>query len=212
MASSPKYKQLKAELNRLRRHFLPKNFDPTGYYSDRRLDRTRAYGLLAHAEIEFYIENITLDIVEREYESWSKHKQPSSIIICLLAACKIGWQDIETKELELNFIDPPKIKKDDESINLIIERAVTQHKNIVRENNGIKSQNIKRLLMPLGIAISDLDPTWINDMNSFGGQRGFIAHTSRIGLKNLPDPKTEKDAVDRLLTGLKDLDDLVNSL
>ena len=45
-------------------------WDPTGTYSERKLDRTRAYKILVHAEIEFFIENILLDVVQREYRRW----------------------------------------------------------------------------------------------------------------------------------------------
>jgi len=212
MPNTQRYRQLKSELRRLRSNFLPRTFDPTGVYSDRKLDRARAFRILAHAEIEFFIEKIALDVVEREYQNWLHAKKPSYVLICLMASCKVGWQDTETEELELHRIDPPKIKRDDDSINEIIERAVQQYRDIVEENNGIKTQNLKRLLMPLGIALSDLDQTWLNNMNSFGGRRGFIAHTSRLGITNPPDPKTERDAVDMLIDGLNDLDNQINNL
>jgi hypothetical protein len=139
---------------------------------------------------------------------------PSFVITCLIAASKTGWQDAETETLELKPLDIKqiKIRRDDDSIHQMIERAVNQYREIVKENNGIKTSDLKRLIMPVGIALSDLDQTWLNSMNSFGGQRGFVAHTSRLGVKNPPDPKTEKDTVDNLLKGLKDLDDILLKL
>ncbi len=196
----------------MRLHFLPHQWDPTGSYSERKLDRARAYRILTHAEIEFFVENIVLDIVEREFRQWSESRKPSHIIICLMAASKVGWQDVETEPLDLGRIDPPIIKKEDTAIDQIIERAVEQYRDIVRNNNGIMERNLKRLLMPVGIALSELDQTWLNNMSSFGGKRGFVAHTSRLVVTTPPDPQTEKQTVDVLLAGLKGLDEMVNQL
>lgn len=212
MASSRRFRQMRSELRRLREHFLPPRWDPTGAYSERKLDRTRAYRILAHAEIEFFLENLLLDLVERDYNDWRTNKTPSHTMICLLAASKLGWDDLETESMELKEILPPRIRKGDASIVFMIDRAVSQYREIVKDNNGIKSKNLKRLIMPLGISLSDLDQIWLNDMNSFGGRRGFIAHTSRLGVTNLPDPRAEKQTVDGLLIGLSELDELVLQL
>jgi HEPN superfamily RiboL-PSP-like protein len=212
MATSKRFKELKAEIRRLHLYFLPQKWNPTGTYSQRKLDRARAFRILAHTEIEYFIENAILDVVEREYSDWNSSKKPNYTMICLLAATKLGWQDIETERLALEQLDTPKIKKDDVSIHQFIERVVEQFKDIIKENNGIKSRDLKRLLMPLGIALSDLDPIWLNDMDSYGGQRGFVAHTSRLGIRTSLDPKTEKETVDKILTGLEDLDKLVSKL
>lgn len=210
MASSLRFRQLKTEVGRLRRHFLPQKWDPTGTYSERKLDRVRAFRVLAHAEIEYFIEKAILDLVEREYDDWKSSKKPAYVVICLIAATKSGWQDIESMREGLATLDAPKIKKDDSSIQEWIERAMEQFRKIVEENNGIKSRDLKRLLMPVGIALSDLDQVWLNDMNSFGGQRGFVAHTSRLGVSIPLDPSTENDSVYRLLAGLETLDAMLN--
>ena len=56
MSSSSRFRTLTKELNRLERQFLPK-INPTGIYSDRQLALTIAYRVLAHAEIEAYLED-----------------------------------------------------------------------------------------------------------------------------------------------------------
>ncbi len=212
MPTSKRFKQLRSELRRLRSHFLPQRWDPMGAYSERKLDRARAYRILAHAEIEFFIERMLLDIVDREFQRWRNSKKPSHVMICLIAASKVGWQDMETEELGLTRINPPLIKKDHTSIEEVIERAVEQYRKIVKDNHGIMESNLKRLVMPVGIALSDLDSTWLADMNSFGGRRGSVAHTSRLGVTTPIDPQTEKGAVDNLLVGLEELDELANEL
>src|SRR5579859_3618769 len=209
MANSRRYQQLLVQLNRLRKHFLPVRWNPTGVYSKRKIDYAIAYRIFAHAEIESFIEEILLRVVDENYSRWSAAGKPSFVLICLVAASKTGWQDAEAEELGMIPMKPPKEKRDDDSIHQWIERAVQQYRDIVENNHGVTSQNLKRLLMPVGIAMSDLDLTWLNNMNSFAGQRGFVAHHSRIGVTTLPDPKTEKDMVENLKLGLKDLDEKV---
>ena len=130
-------------------------------------------------------------------------QEPNHVMICLLAASAFGWPDTEMESFELDSMDPPTIKKADTSINALFERAVNQYHHMVRKNNGIKEPNLKRLLVPVGVALSELDQAWLNTMNSFGSDRGLVAHNSRLGVTAPLDPRTEKDTVDILLVGLK---------
>jgi hypothetical protein len=211
MANSRRYRQLLSQLHQLRKNYLPRNWDPTGNYSPRKYHLILAYRLFAHAEIESFLEDIILELVEKKFDTWKRTKKPNYIMICILAASKCGWQDIETNEMSLRTIEPPKIKKDDNSITDWIERAVYQFKDeIIKKNHGIQMSDIKRLIMPLGISMADLDQTWLTSMQSFGGQRGFVAHTSRLGIRTLPDPKTELETVEKhLIPGIKILDEKI---
>ena len=55
MPESDKFITLKTQLDRLKDEFLPE-ISPTGSYSESQLSRTAAYRVLAHAEIEYYLE------------------------------------------------------------------------------------------------------------------------------------------------------------
>lgn len=46
----------------------------------------------------------------------------------------------------------------------------------IGDNSGIKRSNLYALLLPLGFKESDFDPLWLDNMDSFGGRRGDIAH------------------------------------
>ena len=74
------------------------------------------------------------------------------------------------------------------------------------------NERLARLIMPIGLALSDIDQTLINNLNSFGGRRGYVAHTSRVGVTNILDPMTEKLLVDDIITGLQDLDQKITQL
>lgn len=212
MAKSLRFTQLQGEIRRLRRHLLPRQWNPTGSYSERIADRARAFRVLSHAEIEYFIENVILDAVEKKYLEWKGARLPSYVMTCLLAASKVDWVDTEASAVGIIPLTGAKIKKDDHSIHDMIDRAVKQYRNIVDDNHGIKPANLKRLIMPVGIALSDLDPTWLNHMDTFGAKRGAIAHRSRLGLSVPLDPKTESDTVDLLLVGLKELDAMIVSV
>lgn len=218
MVNTKRFRQLKAELARLRLHLLPSSWDPTNQYSDRKLDRTRAYTVLAHAEIEAYIEDVVLDIVKTHYQLYNQQQKFSYVILRLVVSSLGRWEDKETKELELSDVPLPSAKavqNADDPAGEAIQRAFDQYHKIVKNNHGIKEVNLKRLLMPTGITIQQLNglnPTWIANMNNFGAQRGDAAHRSRMGLKNIPDPRSEKQAVDDLVDGLKALDELLNLL
>ncbi|WP_294283646.1 hypothetical protein [uncultured Chryseobacterium sp.] len=42
----------------------------------------------------------------------------------------------------------------------------------------MKESNILKVLLPLGIELSQIDTTWLNTMDSFGVTRGLFAHAS----------------------------------
>ena len=175
MADSKSGHRMVRRANNVSCPWSPKQWVPIGNYSDRQLDRVRAYRILSHAEIESFVEMIVLDLVQREYSRWSSSKDPNYVMIYLLAASAFGWQDAEAASLDLGGVDPPTIKKGDDSIDQLMERAFDQYDDMVHKNNGIMSANLKRLLMPIGITMSDLDQTWLNSMNSFGAERGNVA-------------------------------------
>ena len=80
---------------------------------------------------------------------------------------------------------------------------------VIRNNHGIKAKNLKKLLELVGIDAEDstqIDQTWLNDMDSFGQLRGGMAHRSGASLTSIIPPADAKRRVDVLLRGLRDLD------
>lgn len=129
MPNSSRFIQLRAELSRARRHFLPRHFDPTGTtYSERKLDRTRAYRILAHAEIESFVEDILRSLVDQRFQQWQNSMQPSRVMVSLMAATEVS-------------------KKGNESVGQVIDRAVKRYRDIIGNNHGIRWRNF-------GVAVS----------------------------------------------------------
>src|SRR5436309_29081 len=82
---SSRYKLLEKGLASLRREFLPRIFDPTGSYPSRIITRTVAYRVLAHAEIEEYLEDRVWNLAIDSVKALELTGSVSRVIACLLA-------------------------------------------------------------------------------------------------------------------------------
>ncbi|MFN7526376.1 MAG: hypothetical protein ACK5QA_02960, partial [Dolichospermum sp.] len=71
MPKSDKFITLRTQLNRLKNEFIPE-ISPTGLYSESQLSRTAAYRVLAHAEIESYLEERAWEVVQNAKTLWTK--------------------------------------------------------------------------------------------------------------------------------------------
>jgi hypothetical protein len=71
------------------------------------------------------------------------------------------------------------------------------------QNHGVKQSDIMKLLLPIGFRPSDLDAVFVATLDSFGANRGEVAHTS-IKTQQQIDPQTELNTVSRLIQYLKD--------
>jgi hypothetical protein len=65
MPESSSFAAMRSRIDDLRDIFLPKEFDPTGSYEDDQRTRTIAFRLLAHAEIESFLEDRAKALVLR---------------------------------------------------------------------------------------------------------------------------------------------------
>ena len=205
MALSARFKELRSRLTELRKHFLPNRFSDTGEYSERQLDRARGYRLLVHAEIESYLEDISRDIVLKAIRDWKSSNTPSVTLVTFIASYHSSWNFHDQLSNE-QIIEVAKSRKNPkESLDEIINLAQTQFISKVKGNHGIKEGNFKTLILPTGIDISVIDPTWLTNLDSFGTRRGEVAHKSKRTTSQI-NPQDEFNAVSDLMVGLKKLD------
>ena len=175
---------------------LPRTFDPTGAYTERQFDRARGFRLLAHAEIEWYLEEIVFETANKAFDDW---KQYGSVTRPLLAV--VAYVDVHLGE-------PPITMQDDtlRDLDKRVERSKNRFNTFAKgSNHGIREANILRLLLPVGISASDIDPTWLSTTNSFGRLRGLTAHASNQ-VYNPPDPRNEFEIVNQVIEGLSNID------
>ncbi len=208
MPTSIRFKEMRARLNELRHHMLPAKFSPTGDYSDRQLDRTRGYRVLVHAEIESYLEDVAREAVTQAIQKWKSNKKPSTILLAFLAAYHSGWNSNDDRENEEIVRLAKARSRVKDSINEAINIAQKQYITNVRDNHGVKEKNFKRLIIPLGIEIDELDRTWLTNLDNFGASRGETAHKTKRATGQI-NPEDEYKTVQSLVKGLKELDEKI---
>jgi hypothetical protein len=212
MSPSPRYVALKEQIARLRRDLLPAAFEPTGNYSDTQNTRTIAFRVLAHAEIEAFVEDRVEEAAAAALRGWAKSGISRR---CLLALLAFSARDGEGPPSSLAAPQPSKVKEWPEKLELNerIRRIGATFFALIKRNHGIKEENLLALLLPIGVGASSLDPVWVADMTSFGELRGEAAHKSLAGRTvQQPDPKAELERVEGLVLGLEGVDELISAL
>jgi RiboL-PSP-HEPN len=205
MLLSVRFKELQRRLRELKINMLPNKFSPTGEYTDRQLDRARGYRLLVHAEIESYLEDVAKDCVMCAVRKWKNSRLPSLTITSLLSSYHSGWNvDSDVSNEDIIRIAKTRVNFKD-SVDTIIDLAVLQFTKKISDNHGIKENNFKTIIFPLGVMPEDLDSDCISNLNSFGGLRGELAHRTKKTTTQL-NPEDEYKTVSNLILGLKTLD------
>ena len=211
MPKSDKFITLEMQLDRLKDEFLPE-ISPTGSYSESQLSRTAAYRVLAHAEIEYYLEERAWTKVIDAKKAWETGKTTRTLI------CLLGFSDLTMDKPPDTLKKPSNVKQDNHDKRLEITEkinsAIKSFKKIIDNNHGVKEKNILALLLPIGIDSDDLDPAWLADMNTFGEKRGLVAHTSATSYMTIqtPDPANELNTVTQIKNELLRIDELINNL
>ena len=209
MAKSEQYKLLRRQLSHLRVYLLPKKFDPTGQYSQRNLSRAIAYRVLAHAEIEEYLEARVSGIAKNAVKNWKLTGQANNVLLALVA---FSGKEMEEPPPSLEPSQPNQKSSWEERTQLSkkLESALNSYFRTVRNNHGVKEANLLRMLLPIGYPVEKLDPLWLASMNSFGERRGEAAHGSSI--QHSVDPQSELTTVNNLLSEMEHVDVTLNSL
>ena len=211
MSKSARFRTLTRELNRLKKQFLPK-INPTGLYSESQLSKTAAYRVLAHAEIESYLEERAWEVVQNAKTIWDESGKTTRTLICLL-----GFSGL-TMDEPPDTLTPKKgsktVKEEKIKISKKINLALESFKRVISQNHGVKEDHILSLLLPIGIDSDHLDPAWLATMNTFGEKRGLVAHKSATSYMTIqtPDPANELNTVTQITDELLRIDELINNL
>lgn len=214
MPKSDKFITLEMQLDRLKDEFLPE-ISPTGSYSESQLSRTAAYRVLAHAEIESYLEERAWTIVIDAKKAWETGKTTRTLI------CLLGFSDLTMDKPPDTLKKPSNVKQDNHDKRLQITEkinsAINSFKKVIDNNHGLKEKNILNVYsLTIGINSNDLDPnnTWLANMNTFGQKRGLVAHKSATSYMTTqtPDPANELNTVTQITDELLRIDELINNL
>lgn len=192
--NSIQYKYLCRRVQKLSYCYLPPvRID--GNYTKKEQDDIRAYSLLAHAEIESYIETVSRDKVQKALNKWLADKKYNSKILLSLTC----------------FIDQSERIRSATTLEDKMKLIAGNYYVMVKNNHGIKEDNIHNLILPIGIDESTLDNTLMSTLTSFGKTRGEYAHTS-ASVQTMPDPLTIQSTVNLIITSIANLDLQIKSL
>lgn len=185
-----KYNKLKQRIITIKKHF---DFSPgINGLTSLQNDKVRSVLLLCHAEIESYIEYLALDLIDDARVKWRKnHVANYNLASLFIASVKIeATQSALTKS----------------------EKMIADYiQSVQTSNHGVKEHNIKSLFGPLGYDIDDFDSSFISTLNTFGSDRGRIAHTSAKQTSSMYDKETEYNRIDDIIKGLEDFQNVLLS-
>lgn len=204
---SRRFELLRRRVGELREHLLPEKFDPTGTYDDGVHERARAFRVLVHAEFEAFIEDRVEEIAQDRFLVWQSNRVTSRCIVSMVAYHVVA-QSVN---------DPTSIINPPQKASPLVHDRVEQAKNSLinyakRINNGIKEDNLLRLLMPLGLEGHEFDTTWLASITSWATVRGDHAHQSTVKIQGKLDPRSEYFAALDLLNGFEKIDEALNSV
>jgi hypothetical protein len=186
------YRELTRRLDRLASSLLFPD-KPFGDYSESDTDKIHGYVVLAHAEIEDYLECLAIFVADQSRRKSTPTNCHSVISRLIFFRAAQGKDEIE------------------ESTTDSIAGAFSFFEKFIEKNNGIKRLNVFRMFMPLGVTHSDCDPILMTNLDQFGILRGAIAHTA-ARLKQGSSPSAEKSRVANILTNLSHFDETVRRL
>jgi hypothetical protein len=176
-----------------------------GNYSDDDIIRTLAFRVLAHAEIEAFVEERAWATVTKAIEVWTKHGRTGRTLAALLAFSTSHGGEPPTT-LEPSQPSQKKTWPDRVDIDRRIANAANAYWHVKNGNHGVKEANLMALLLPIGVNLTSLDATMLMDLSAFGEARGDAAHNSGASVKAPPDPQGELKRVETLLQHLVAID------
>lgn len=153
--------------------------DPSGFVPD--LDKLAAFRLLLHAEIETFLEAKAADglaKLQSDVGSGLWHRSyPNSLSLYLLVRNFLtkseGW--VSASDISDHFRQ-------------VIGAANAR----IRENNGIKAEAFTFLSVAAGKPLDEVDGALLSTLNSYGKNRGEVAHGSATRARSLMAPSVEK--------------------
>lgn len=197
MANSSRHNRLLSRISSIERNLLPA-VKISGNYTKKESDQIRSYVILVHAEIEAYFEDMASEKAQKSLDLWRTTRRKSNCLLSIMTFCAkdIIWDT----------------KPDRNSIESRINKTVIHYLKLLGKNHGVKSKNIRKILLPLGVEESEFDQTWLNIMDDFGKKRGSFAHTTH-SVQSQIDLQTEKNRVDvQIIPEITRLDEIIKSI
>lgn len=176
------FKLLKERLDELEGKFIAEQIaaetaDPLNFQPD--LDKLAAFRLLIHAELEDFLEqkakeNVSAISARLGVGRWMRH---SPELLALVLALRKPLPAAEA--LELGRFEQ------------FIQEVIAGANAAIKDNNGVKSGSFVLLSLCAGKTLDEIDSVLSNSLNSYGKDRGDVAHKSVIRSTSLQAPTSE---------------------
>ena len=161
--------------------------------------KTKAFVLLTHAAFETYFEQLGSDAVRASRKALKKGKISASLVALVVNCVANEISEKSKKSITENIA---------RNLAAFSEEASNQYFRMVQENHGIKNNNLKALLLPVGVDPEEIDVVLWNSLHEFGTLRGEMAHTFQA-ISNEHTPKILCSKVDSIALAISDLDKAV---
>ena len=155
-------------------------------------DHVRAYIALCHAEFESYLEQRATDIVDEALSLWNNEKKATLPLMALFAHFEYIEKNVSTTQ----------------KIYMIVSLF---KQNVIKKNNGLKGDNIKKLFVPIGVDFETIDSAWISTLDSYGVMRGATVHMSAMVQQAL-DVHTVLATTKIVKDGIENFEELLDGL
>jgi hypothetical protein len=179
----------------------------------RRWASALAFRVLAHAELEAYLDERGVEVAKFAWDGWCRFRVATATALALIAFCPIEMG------APPNTLEPPMENRRKDWPERIafaerLRRAVTDYVHrISQENHEIKQQNLLSILLPIGLHHDAIDPILLERLNAFGSARGQVAHkSSAIAVREGVDPSAELGSVNEILERLRSLDEAIEGI
>ena len=187
----------KISLQRISKILPPDRADGDFDYSAEDIDFIRAYYLLAHAEIETYIEGCLLEIVNNSYLKWKNSGDLDDVLLSLVIyyhPAVVG----DGRDRAISTIESGGKKG-------VIEFSKKKFERELERNNRIRSKSIEKMLKICGFDLLE-NSSLLPDLESFSKTRGRYAHDAHA--KQHEPPKQAKKSVEQIIFQLENLEAL----
>jgi len=163
--------------------------DALCYESD--TDMLAAYRMLAHAELEDYLERkARAELAALEANILASGSMTSDPRIYVLA-----------NHFDLRI--PHECPFDDNRLKAATKMVVEAARDFLAENNGVKQRTLVAVALICGKSIDSIDASLCGALDSFGKERGEVAHKSAKRVTTIRAPSDEKTSVTEIVTAIK---------
>jgi len=194
----PQPSRLAREIRKLAKEMLPAP-SPTASYTDREIMMMCAFRLLAHAEIEGFLEDCAEHLRETYARKNSARSLSPSARAMLLGRAKLLSDGYPPRTVRFSGTWTQEAQR-------TVNGFLNGHATRISQNNGVSEKDILKLLVPIGFELTLFDHDWLAAMSNLSRARGEAAHGGWMSYgasQQQPSPQGERSLVVGPMWGLR---------